>query len=334
MKKNGYKVTIAFLLAVLVLGFLPITAFAASPNAIVVGSNYTLQTGETLNDDLLIFGGNVDLLNGSTVNGSIVLFGGSLDAAGTVNGEIVIFGGTANLADTFVLHGDLITAGTYVNRNPKAQIFGQTFLGEDYQKIILPSGLNINTFADSFTKGFNPIFRVGGFFIRLFLWALVAMVVAMFLPTYLTHTSQTETTQPLISGGLGCLTIIIAPLVLIFLAITICLLPVAFIGALLLIIAWAFGLIAAGLEVGKRISMMFKQEWHPALTAGLGTLVLMVVLNGLETFIPCVGWIPKFLVGLIGLGAVLLTQFGRKPYTPSASLPEDSPEETLPAETL
>jgi hypothetical protein len=59
----------------------------------------------------------------------------------------------------------------------------------------------------------------------------------------------------------------------------------------------------------------------------------MVVLNGLETFIPCIGWIPKFLVGLVGLGAVLLTQFGRKLYAPNASLPEENPEDTLPAVT-
>lgn len=329
MKKSGLKVLSAILLAVMVLGFLPITAYAASPAAVVFGTSYTLDSGETLNDDLLIFGGNVNLMNGSTVNGSVVLFGGSLDAAGTVNGEIVVLGGTVNLADTFVLHGDLITAGTYVNRAATAQVFGQTFTGEDNPSIILPSGLHL----PDFTSNFNPALRIGGFFVRLFLWALVAMVVAMFVPTYLTRTSQTELTQPLISGGLGCLTVIIVPIVLIFLAITICLIPVAFIGAFLLVLAWSFGLVAIGLEVGKRISAMFKREWHPAVTAGLGTFVLMIVLSGLETFVPCIGWIPKFLVGLVGLGAVLLTQFGRKPYSPTPSLPEENPEGTLPAET-
>ncbi len=329
MKSSGLKIVTAIFLTVFVLGFLPITAYAASPNAVVIGNNYTLESGETLNDDLLILGGNVYLMNGSTVNGNIVLFGGSIDAAGTVNGEIVVFGGTVNLANTFVLHGDLITAGTSVNRDPTAQIFGQTISGEDNPSIILPSGFHL----PDFTSNFNPLFRVGGFFVRLFLWALVAMIVAMFVPNYLTRTSQTGLTQPFISGGLGCLTVIIAPIVLIFMAITICLMPVALIGALLMIIAWAFGLLAMGLELGKRISAMFKQDWHPAITAGLGTLVLMVVLNGLETFIPCIGWIPKFLVGLVGLGAVLLTQFGRKLYAPNASLPDENPDGTLPAET-
>jgi hypothetical protein len=70
-----------------------------------------------------------------------------------------------------------------------------------------------------------------------------------FIPKHLTLTSETERTQPLISGGLGCLTVLVVPIVLIFMAVTICLLPLAFLGALLMIIAWAFGLVAAGLSL-------------------------------------------------------------------------------------
>ena len=337
MKQTGWKLLSAIMLAVLVLGLLPITAYAASPADVVIGNSYTLRSGDVLNDDLLIIGGNANLMNGSTINGTVFIVGGSLDAAGTVNGDMIIFGGTVNLADTFVLHGDLITAGTYTNRDPAAQILGQTFQGGDTPNFILPGGLNLPNFTDTFTNrfmsSFNPAISVGGFLVRLLLWALVAMVVAMFIPSHLTRTSQTALTQPLISGGLGCLTLLIVPMILIFLAITICLIPVSLIGTFLLLIAWAFGLVALGIEVGKRISAMFKKEWHPAIIAGVGTLVLMLVLNGLDALIPCVGWIPKLLVGLIGLGAVLLTQFGRKPYNQNPSLPEENPEASIPAET-
>ena len=186
MKRTGWKLLSAIMLAVLFLGILPITAYAASPADVVIGNSYTLPSGDVLNDDLFIIGGNANLMSGSTINGTVFLVGGSLDAAGTVNGDIVIFGGTLHLADTFVLHGDLITAGTYVNRDPAAQILGQTFQGGDTPNIILPGGLNLPNFTNNFTNGitssFTPMMRVGGFFVRLFLWALVAMVVAMFIP--------------------------------------------------------------------------------------------------------------------------------------------------------
>jgi hypothetical protein len=321
MNKSITKVLCALALSAFVLGFLPLTAYAASPGDVVLGSNYTLQSGQTVNDGLVVLGGNVNLQAGSTVIGDIFLLGGNVQAAGTVHGNIIALGGTLTLADTFVLNGDLNYAGTSVVRSPGAQITGQINTGNNPSTFVLPGGVNIPEFIPSF----NPVFRLGGFFLRLFLWALVAMLVAMFVPTHLSRTSETAFKQPLISGGLGFLTIIVVPIVLLLLLITICLSPISLIGALLLVVAWVFGLIAIGVEVGKRISLMLKQEWHPAIIAGAGTLLLMLVLSGVEALIPCIGWIPKALVGFVGLGAVLLTQFGRKPYNPAAGSAQGLP---------
>jgi len=317
MRRSGWKVFSAFILVVIVLSLVPITAYAASPSDVVIGNSYTLGSGQTLNDNLLIFGGTADLMDGSTVKGDIYLLGGTLSAAGTVTGNMTILGGTLNMAKTFVLNGNLTTAGTSVNRDPGAQINGQIQSGETIQYFVVPGGVRV----PNITGSFDPLFRVAGFFLRLFLWALVAMVVAMFLPAQLTRISKAALIQPLISGGLGLLTVIIVPIILVLLAITICLIPVALLGALVLAIAWAYGLIALGSELGKRIAGMFKREWHPAISAGLGILTLMTVVNSLEAIIPCVGWIPKVLVGFVGLGAVLLTQFGIKEYSPTPGVP-------------
>ena len=321
------KVFTAFLLAVLILGLLPITAYAASPSDIIIGNSYTLDPGESINDDLLIMGGSVSLLSGSTVNGSVTLIGGSLNSAGTVNGDITVLGGTITLASTSILNGDLTIAGASLDRDPGAQITGQIHTEENIPYLILPGGMRLPTL----TSNNHPLLGAVGFFLRLFLWVLIAMIGAMFIPAHLERVSQTALTQPLISGGLGLLTIIIIPIIVVLLAITICLIPAAIIVAFLLAIAWVFGLIAIGLEVGKRIREMLKQEWHPAISAGLGTFAVMILLSGLEAIIPCVGWIPKALVGFVGLGAVLLTQFGMKPYTPIPVPSDNSFGEALPA---
>jgi hypothetical protein len=327
VKRFNIIILSAILLAILILGMYPNTTLAASPSDVVIGNSYTLESGKMLNDDLLILGGSVNLMIGSTINGNVILIGGSIQAAGTVNGSITVLGGTLNLASTFVLKGNLTTAGTAENRDPGAQINGQINNNGNTPFIVIPGGTRL----PNLNSNIDPFFRVVGFFLRLFLWALAAMVVAMFIPTHLSRTSQTAVSQPLISGGLGLLTIIVVPVILVLLAITICLIPVSLLGIFILVAAWAFGMIALGLEVGKRISAMFKQEWHLAITAGLGTFLLMCVLSGLEAIIPCMGWIPKALVGLLGLGAVLLTQFGMKPYSPNQNLPEGSPGNTLPA---
>lgn len=326
MRRMNIKYLLSILLAVLILAAFPVTALAAPLNAVVLGNSYTLQSGQTLNDNLFIFGGNVSLMSGSTVTGNVILIGGNIDAAGTINGNMTVLGGTVNLSSTFILKGNLTSGGAVINRDPKAQIYGQIHVNENPPTIVIPGevqipNVNINP---------NPILRVLGFFLRLFLWVLVAMILAMFIPNHLARTSQTALNQPLISGGLGLVTVIIVPILAILLAITICLIPVSLVGILLLIIAWFFGLISLGYEVGKRISSTSKVAWHPALSAGLGTLLLMAVLNGVEALIPCVGWIPKILVGLFGLGAVLLTQFGMKEYTPTPSTPSPGSTESLP----
>ncbi len=325
MKRFHLHLIFAILLTAILLAAFPMTALAASSSDVVIGQSYTLGSGQTLNSDLFVVGGNVNLMAGSTVTGNVLLIGGNAQAAGTINGDMTVLGGTVTLADTFKLNGNLSYAGTVVNRAAGAQISGQINTNTATPYFVFPGGTRIPMFNTTFNAGF----RVLGFFLGLFLWALVGMLVAMFLPTHLTRTSETALSQTLLSGGLGILTVIIVPIILVLLTITICLIPVAFIGAVLLIVAWVFGLIALGLEVGRRISLAFKQEWHPAISAGLGTLVLMAILNGLA-FIPCVGWIPRILVGLVGLGAVLLTQFGRKPYIRSLTVPPASTGEILP----
>ena len=320
MRRLNAKVMTATVLAVLALVLFPVTALAAPPSAVVIGNSYTLQSGASLHDDLFVLGGNVNLMSGSTVTGNIFILGGNAQAAGTVTGNILVLGGTLNLSGTFILNGNLTYAGTAVVRDPGAQIHGQINSNGNVPTIVIPGQIQIpNVYT-----GLNPFFKIVGFFLRLFLWALGAMVLAMFLPSHLTRISQTVLSQPIISGGMGLLTAVVVPIILVLLAITICLIPVSLIGILILVAAWIFGLISLGFEVGKRISSMSKVEWHPAISAGIGTLLLMVVLNGVDAVIPCIGWIPKVVVGLFGLGAVILTQFGINPYTPTPTLPESN----------
>jgi hypothetical protein len=323
------KLLTSILLCTLLLAIFPTTALAAPPGVVVAGNSYTLESGQILSDNLFIFGGTVNLMNGSTVNGNVLLLGGSAQAAGTINGNVTVLGGTLNLASTFILNGNLTTAGAGVNRQPGAQINGQINTNPSNWTVLLPGQVQI----PNLNTGLNPLIRVIGFFLRLFLWTLGAMVLTMFIPIHLARTSDTALTQPLLAGGMGLLTIIVVPIILVLLAITICLIPVSLIGLLILIAAWIFGLIALGFELGKRIAKMSKIEWHPAISAGLGTLLLMAVLSGVEAVIPCVGWIPKALVGMLGLGAVLLTQFGTKEYNPTPSLPAGTTTNNLPPTT-
>ena len=76
--------------------------------------------------------------------------------------------------------------------------------------------------------------------------------------------------------------------------------------------ALLFGWIAVGYEVGQRFTKAIHQEWHPALSAGLGTFGLTLVAASLANIpvVSCIGWLVPFLLSIAALGGVLLTRFG------------------------
>jgi hypothetical protein len=56
-------------------------------------------------------------------------------------------------------------------------------------------------------------------------------------------------------------------------------------------------------------------------SAGAGTFLLGIGV-GIVNLIPCVGWLAPFIVGLIGLGAAVITIFGTRPVPrPEAAAP-------------
>ena len=104
-----------------------------------------------------------------------------------------------------------------------------------------------------------------------------------------------------------------APLVFVILAITIILIPVSLLAAAALALAWLFGMIAIGSEVGERFTHAINQTWAPPLTVGIGDLPDYVGGRGIG-MIPCIGWLATSLVALLGIGGVVLTLFGTQQH--------------------
>jgi hypothetical protein len=305
---------------------LPGTALAAPLSKLVVGDTFTLDSGEVLDEDLHILGGTVFLEDGSLVDGDILLVGGTLEIGGEVTGDITATGGIIRLEDSAVIQGDVITAGALLDRDKDAIIQGEAKTNIDrIAPIPIPGDISIPNIPNVSVR-FNPFMDLLWFFFQLVLWALVALLVVMLLTKNVDQVGEVVKTQPVISGAIGLLTIPVATIVLVIMAITIILIPVSLTAALVLFLSWAFGLIVIGTELGKRLAQIVDKEWHPALSAGLGTFVLMFVLNGLGAVIDCVGWIAMLLVGAVGLGAVLLTLFGTRSYPPgSTTVPDQLP---------
>jgi cytoskeletal protein CcmA (bactofilin family) len=290
---------------------------AAPPGELVVGGAYTLESGETLEEGLVILGGSAILEEGSLVEGNILILGGSLLIYGDVEGDITVAGGYIMLGDTAYVNGDITTAGGTLDSDPQAVIEGDTivenrspFNGFFPQQIQSPE-IRMNA---------NPFWSGLWFLARVFILASLAVLLMLFFPTHTQRISEVVVHQPIISGALGLITLLVAPIVLVAIAITILLLPVSLVGVFLIVLIVIVGWMAMGLEVGSRLARMLKMDWAGPVEAGIGTFVLSLVLGSIG-FIPCVGWTVVALVASMGFGAVLLTRFGTREYPETVRVP-------------
>jgi len=331
MKTSLKLFTLMLLLALMVL---PTSAVHADgfttgllDGRVIFGDNFTLESGDTLTGDLVVFGGNVKVEEDATIRGDAVVIGGNVTLDGIVEGSLVIIGGSTNMGETSVVEGDLVTVGGSLSRDPGSEIEGEVVTNipaPDIQIPDVPSPPRVPDVPSPPTFNFDPIGNFFGMLFTAISVSLLAMLASLFLQPQIERVSQAVVGQPVIAGSIGLLTGVMAPVVLVILTVTIILIPVTVLAAMALALAWLFGMIAIGTEVGERFTKAINQTWAPPLTAGMGTFLTMVVVGGIG-MVPCIGWLVASLVALAGIGGVVLTIFGTQSY-PRVVVPTVVPE--------
>jgi hypothetical protein len=308
------------MLAVLV--FVPLQTAAAkglTDGRVLFGQSITLKSGETLNGDLVVFGGSATIEEGATVDGNVLLFGGNLVVNGEITRDVAIAGGTVTLGASAHIHGNLSTAGSSLDQAAGSQVDGQiyntatstTWVGTGSGSQPIPPAVVLPLLKD-LRINWNPFGQIMGAFGNALGLALLAMLLMLFLAPHAQRVASAITAQPLTAGGLGLLTVVVAPVAIVIFSITLILIPVALLTATALVIVATFGWIAVGYEIGLRFTRAIHQDWHPAFSAGLGTFTVTLLASAL-TGIPvlnCIGWLVPFLLGLAAIGAVIMTRFG------------------------
>ncbi len=318
---------LALLFVALALLAAPTTAHAqdgGDDGKVVMGGSYRLSSGQTLNGSLAVFGGQATIDDGARVNGDVVLSGGTLTVNGEVNGNIAVLGGTIFLGSSAHVSGDVRTLGGTVNKDPAAQVDGSISSGPSDLNFNLPRRFPFSIFPDGLGNVLTPIWQFMLNVLQGLVLALIAVLLAMFAPAPIQRVATSITTQPLVSGAIGLLTFMVAPVVILLLALTILLIPVSLIAVVALVVAVAFGWIALGLEIGQRMgASLFHTNWTAPVAAGVGTLVLSLI-SAVAWIIPCVGWVVPFLIAVVGLGGVLASRFGTQVYNRPVSGPPPS----------
>ena len=310
-------------------------------DAYIAGGNVIVE-GE-INGDLITAGGNVNVRGkvaqdvraaggqvtvSGDVGGNVTLVGGSLEVADSakIAGSLVSAGGNLSVfapigkGATFgvgnatignLINGDVAAGVGELALTPNAKVAGDLNYWSDRDA-------NISQGAEVFgktTHNFPPkkerqeqrnaLGGVFGFFkIAGFLAALVIGVILIKLaPQFTKITADTIVKKPAASLGIGLLTLIFTPFVILIAAITVIGIPIALILLVLFLITIYLAKIFVSVAIGKKIIGMINQKAGDYAVFILGLLVYTLV-----TLIPVIGTIIAILVVLGGVGAIVTTK--------------------------
>ncbi|MFP4393833.1 MAG: polymer-forming cytoskeletal protein [Anaerolineales bacterium] len=333
------KITYAFIISImLTLAALPI--LAAPPPQGGDGVHFgpfTLKEGESVSGDQVVFG-DVKLRGGSRLTGDLVVFGavlieedadligelvilGEAEIAGAVDGDIFAAGDII-LAESAHIYGDISAVGE-VNHVEGAVIDGQIIpLDEDDFDWSFPMNGPFPFIQQRIESGRPPtptwvqiLSRIFRSILTVVLITLLALVIVSIWPEPTERIGEVIEASPALAFGMGLLVFLVTFIVELILFITICLIPFALLGWLVIIVGLLMGWVAFGLVLGRRIlSGIFHQsEPSTLLAAVLGTAIVTFVIE-LAGVLPPLRGLAYLLLLPLSAGAVVLTRFGMRPY--------------------
>jgi cytoskeletal protein CcmA (bactofilin family) len=318
LRHHSRIVISVFLLVVLGLTFLPGTAVAETRTGgtVVVGAN------ETVDGDLDAFAGSV-VIRG-TITGDLNGAAGNVRIVGTVQGDVSAASGSVIVTRDATIGGNLdtgaetvtvagrvdgdVNAGSRVLRlTDTASVGGNVTYGETLDRA---AGALVNGTVGQGEVGgaagpgpqFPPlVFSVYFLLVN----AALGVILLLVFPEFSRTVAARAIDAPLKSGGVGLLTLLGTPLVLVVLALTVVGLPMSFLGIFLfLALAWAgaiYGRYALGTWVTDVVGV--ENRWLALLS---GLLIVFAL-----TLLPVVGGFVELLAVLFGLGALVSSLVSR-----------------------
>lgn len=318
-----WRVLLVVLVLLLVLGQ-PLLTPGARGDRIVVGRDCTLAAGQRVDGDLVVFGGDIALEPGSRVCGSALALGGSLRVGGQVDGRAMAPSGQVSLEPTAVIGGDILAASD-VARTAGAVIRGQVAdgVGRGFDPALVESlpgrcPLAFPGFWFGWPWGVglagSPLVWAIQVLLGSLVTAGVGLLVALLAPRQTRAAGDALARHPWRSAGLGLAAWLLIGLVAVPVFAATCIgLPLAAGAVVGLAVATLFGCIVAGLVVGDRALLALRLASRPPLLAVALGLAILSALAAL----PYLGLLVVAAVGVWGLGAVLLTCFGTRPFRPA-----------------
>jgi cytoskeletal protein CcmA (bactofilin family) len=245
-------------------------------------------------------GGSVLVRDGARIGGSLEAAAGAIQLDGEVVGNARLGGDEVTLGPTAVVGGNLEYDAETFDVAPGASIAGTTTQNDELSFNV---GSPFAGGVDFAVPTIPPIVVVAyGFLANLLLGAVLLLAA----PRFAEQVVDVGTNRALQSGGVGLLTIVGVPILLVVLLLTIVGIPLSLLGLVVFVLALWIGQVFGAYLVGtKALDLADRSSRWGALVVGLLALaVLELVPYGL-------GGVVSFVVLLLGLGALALALYER-----------------------
>ncbi len=273
----------------------------------------TVTISGTVGGNVSTAAGTVNLTDAARLGESLVGAVGTLEVYAPVAEDVTVAGGQVIIGST--IGGDVVAAVERLILTPQARIAGDLDYWSQVQADIRPGAIVVGE-----TTKHAPPQRVqaqeeeigrafAGFALFTTLMNLVSSLVAgllliRFYPVFTQGAVSTIARKPLLSLGIGFLTLILTPILIIILMITLLGIPLALVLLALYLVSLFFSSIIVALFIGQLI-IKPKDDNMPN---GWALLLGLVILAVITTLIPLIGPLINFFVILFGLGALLVAE--------------------------
>lgn len=242
-------------------------------------------------DALVVAGGTATVPAGATVDGSVYVVGGSLAVDGTVDGDVVQVGANVSVASGGRVAGVIrVLAGAPEVADGAA--VGSVDRVTPTERIRSPLEVAAVTLGQ---------------------WLVVAALafgVARRRPALLENAGDAATDHPVVSGVVGALTGTTLLALVVFMALTLVLIPVSLLGVAALVACVVYAYAVFGYLVGRALPVERADR-----AAATGAVAFMLAFDLLGR-VPFVGGTLQLAVTVVGLGAVLVTYLGFGHFEP------------------
>ncbi len=319
LKIFAFCLVLAFLLATPILVIAQTGTSTITGDQTIVDGNFSLQAGQTLNGNLSVVNGITVLEAGSTVNGDVSIIQGKVAAAGLITGDLSCINCSGNIADTAEIRGSLVSVGKDLNVSSKAKIQQNSSINLPFNLNL--GNMNLNNLIHQFQQNQTPPTLVSKILMTIFVvlaMSALSVLIALLFPKGTRNVAGAIVSQPLAAWGVGFLTVLVVEIAAVIMLFTLVLIPVSLVAQLGLVAAIVYGYVSLGYEIGYRLSVSSNLNWTEPIAAGVGTLLLGLIV-GIVSWIPILGILILIITPFFGLGAVVLSVFGSKPF-PSAKI--------------